>query len=51
MKRYFLNNGLNSNFIILGEKDKIATSNQDIADIMNNYFSNIVNNVNLKPNQ
>ena len=34
---YFSNKGLNSSSLILSEKNKIVTNDQDIANIVNNY--------------
>ena len=51
IKPYFSNKGLNSSSLILSEKNKIVTNDQDIANIMNNYFTGITSHLNLKPDQ
>ena len=51
IKPYFSNKGLNSSSLILSEKNKIVTNDQDIANIMNNYFTGITSYLNLKPDQ
>ena len=38
IKPHFSNKGLNSSSLILSEKNKIVTNDQNIANIMNNYF-------------
>ena len=50
IKPYFSNKGLNSSSLILSEK-KIVAIDQDIASIMNNYFTGITSHLNLKPDQ
>ena len=51
IKPYFSNKGLNPNSLILSQKTKIVTSDQGIANIMNNYFTGITSHLNLKPDQ
>ena len=51
IKPYFSNKGLNSSSLILSEKNKIVANDQDIANIMNNYFAGITSHLNLKPEQ
>ena len=51
IKPYFSNKGLNSSSLILSEKNEIATNDQDIANIINNYFTGITSHLNLKPDQ
>ena len=51
IKPYFSNKGLNSSSLILSQKNKIVTNDQDIANIMNNYFTGITSHSNLKPDQ
>ena len=51
IKPYFSNKGLNSSSLILSEKNKVSANDQDIANIMNNYFTGITNHLNLKPDQ
>ena len=51
IKLYFSNKGLNSSSLILSEKNKIVTNDQDIANIMNNYFTGIASHLNLKRDQ
>ena len=51
IKPYFSNKGLNSSSLILSEKNKIVTNDQDIANTMNNYFKGITSHLNLKPDQ
>ena len=51
IKPYFSNKGLNSSSLILSEKNKIVANDQDIANIINNYFTGITNHLNLKPDQ
>ena len=51
IKPYFSNKGLNSSSLILSEKNKIVTNDQDIENIMNNYFTGITSHLNLKPDQ
>ena len=51
IKPYSSNKGLNSSSLILSEKNKIVTNDQDIASIMNNYFTGITSRLNLKPDQ
>ena len=51
IKPYFSNKGLDSSSLILSEKNKIVTNDQDIANIMNNYFTGITSYLNLKPDQ
>ena len=46
-----MNKGLSSSSFILSEKNKIVTNDQDIANIMNNYFAGITSHLNLKPDQ
>ena len=48
IKPYFSNKGLNSSSLILSEKNEIVTNEQDIANIMNNYFTGITGHLNLK---
>ena len=50
IKPYFSNKGLNSSSLILSEKSKIVTNDQDIANIMNTYFTGITSHLNLKSN-
>ena len=45
---YFSNKGLNFSSLILSEKNKIVTNDQDIANIMNNHFTGITSHLNLK---
>ena len=51
IKPYFSNKGLNSSSVILSEKNKNVTNGQNIANIMNNYFTGITIHLNLKPDQ
>ena len=51
IKAYFSNKGLNSSSLILSERNKIVTNDQDIGNIMNNYFTGITYHLNLKPDQ
>ena len=51
IKPYFSNKGLGPSSLILSEKNKIVTNHQDIANIMNNYFTDITSHLNLKPDQ
>ena len=46
-----MNKGLSSSSFILSEKNKIVTNDQDIANIMNDYFTGITSHLNLKPDQ
>ena len=46
-----MNKGLNSRSLILSEKNKVVTNDQDITNIMNNYFPVITDHLNLKPDQ
>ena len=50
IKPYFSNKGLNSSSLILLEKSKSVTNDQDIANIMNNYFKGITSHLNLISN-
>ena len=50
IKPYFSNKGLNSSSLIVSEKNKIVTNDQDMAN-MNNYFTGITSHLNLKPDQ
>ncbi len=47
IKPNFNNNNLKQNKIILIEDDKIISNSKDIAQIMNNYFINITDSLNL----
>ena len=48
-KPYFSNKGSNSKQITLLENESILTDDKDIAKTMNNFFINIIKNVNIKP--
>ena len=41
-KVFFFENGLNTNFTILTEKSKIITNDREILNVMNNYFTEII---------
>ena len=49
IKPFFSNKGLNANNMILIEDNKIVREEEIIANIMNNYFTNIVTHLKLKP--
>ena len=51
IKLYFSNKSLNSSSLILSQKNKVVINDQDIANIMKNYFTGITNHLNLKPDQ
>ena len=51
IKPYFSNKDLNSSSLVLSEKNKIVTNDQDIANIMNHYFTGITSHLNLEPDQ
>ena len=51
IKPYFSNKGLNSSSVILSEKNKNVTNGQNIANIMNNYFTGNTIHLNLKLDQ
>ena len=48
IKPYFTNKGLNSNKLLLKEGNKIISNEKELANIMNNYFVNITQELNLK---
>ena len=49
VKPFFSDKGVNSSKITLVEKKAIVIDEEKIANIMNNYFTNITKNLNLKP--
>ena len=49
IKPYFRDKGSNSRRITLLENDLILPDDKDIAKTMNNFFINIIKNLNLKP--
>ena len=49
IKPYFSDKGSNSRRITLLENDLILPDDKDIAKTMNNFFINIIKNLNLKP--
>ena len=49
VKPFFRDKGVNSSKITLDEKNAIVVDEEKIANIMNNYFTNITKNLNLKP--
>ena len=49
VKPFFRGKGVNSSKITLDEKNAIVVDEEKIANIMNNYFTNITKNLNLKP--
>ena len=49
IKPFFSNKGLNSNKLMLIENDKLISEEPLLAKIMNEYFTNITKNLNLKP--
>ena len=51
MKPFFLNKGLNTNNMMLLEDNKIVVEEEIIANIKNNYVTNITTHLNLKSTQ
>ena len=49
-KPFFSNNGLNSNNILLVERNEIVNDDGKIAAVMNSYFTNRTKHMNLKAN-
>ena len=49
IKPFFRNKGINSNKLMLIENDKLISEEPLIARIVNEYFTNITKNLNLKP--
>ena len=49
MKPFFSVKGLQTNNIILKDKNRLVTEISVIANTFNNHFINITNNLNLKP--
>ena len=48
-KPFFCIKDLSTNNLMLAENNKIVREEETIADIMNNYFTNITTNLKLKP--
>ena len=48
IKPFFSNKGLNTNNIMLVENNELVSEEEVIANIMNNYFTNITNHLKLK---
>ena len=48
IKPLFSNKGLNSNKLVLREKDVVVADEKTLATLMNNYFVNITVNLDLK---
>ena len=51
IKPYLSNKGLKSGSLILSEKNKVVTNDQDIANITNNYFTGISKHLKLQPDR
>ena len=51
IKPFFSNKGLNTNNMMLVENNEIVCEEEIIANIMNNYFTNITTYVKLKPTE
>ena len=49
IKRFFSDKGLQTNNIILKDKNRLVTDSSIIANTFNNYFIDITNTLNLKP--
>ena len=49
IKPFFSNKGLNTNNMMLVENNEIVREEEIIANIMNNYFTNITTYLKLKP--
>ena len=49
IKRFFSDKGLQTNNIILRDKNRLVTDSSIIANTFNNYFIDITNTLNLKP--
>ena len=49
IKLFFPNKGLNTNNMMPVEENKIVRNEKIIANIMNNYFTNITTHLKLKP--
>ena len=49
IKLFFSNKGLNTNNMMLEENNRIVREEETIANIMNNYFTNITTYLKLKP--
>ena len=49
IKSFFSDKGLQTNNIILKDKNRLVTDSSIIANTFNNYFINITNTLNLKP--
>ena len=47
-KPYFSNKGLNSNKLLLKEKGNLVSDEKELATIINNFFINIVTDLELK---
>ena len=48
IKRFFSDKGLQTNNIILKDKNRLVTDSSIIANTFNNYFIDITNTLNLK---
>ena len=48
IKPFFSEKGINSNKMMIIEKDKLLSEERSIAEVMNNYFIDISKNLNLK---
>ena len=48
IKSFFSNKGLNSNKLMLREKDVVVADERALATLMNNYFVNITTDLDLK---
>ena len=51
IKPFFSNKGLNTNIMMLVEDNRIVHNEEIIANIMNNYFTNITTHLKLKPSK
>ena len=49
IKPFFRNKGINSNKLMLTDNDKLISEEPLLARIVNEYFTNITKNLNLKP--
>ena len=48
VKPFFSDKGINSNKLMLTENDTIITEENDLSEVINNYFTNIIDKLELK---